>query len=385
MLRLKTLLPAGSDLEDVLRVLQEEPEVAEGFEKIAASSSQKNRTRIVLDNLYGPEVRDFLLPLTQRGPRVRKDKDAWNLISGRVLLKIAAALDTELPLSKEAADWTPEMASTAADAVVAHYPNINSTVKTLTSLRKALGTFGVAPEVVRATFRPDLTILANEAQAKRRDEHINDGIDIPPPFERIADLKDRVEAFVAAPVTQAPTGQDAADFLVVFSARTGETETLDLGPGGGIVGALKKRGKNVEFPFASAVGRDLAERFLVAWKAKAKGHKTRAVNELGPLVRSWGQQRRDLRTIGAKLAVRAGEIAGDVDNAGQARAVQRAALRHGQPGVAEVNVPAVDHYQRVRDPDAQMFARFAELPDRDKQAVRDLFDRLRAPQVQLLP
>ena len=89
---------------------------------------------------------------------------------------------------------------------------------------------------------------------------------------------------------------------------------------------------------------------------------------------SWGIQRRDLRAIGAHLAVRGVILAGNAYNTVQVDDARRAALRHAGPNIR----PAVDRYARVVDPIAQLSAQLAELNMTQLDQVRALVSSFRA-------
>lgn len=371
------LVPIGSEPEDAIAAIQDNPELAAAFARIGQDSAWKAKTRAKLLSRYGTEVANAVLPPKEAGRPARGAKGPWALVSRPVEQRIAARLGLALPLSEDPAAWTPELARRASNEVVAHYPNLASATVGLTKLRMAFRAMRAPKDLEEATYHPDITLKVNEASAKRRDERIAAGIDVPPPFARIADLQERVAAFVAAPAATAPAAQDAADFLVTFSARPGEAETLELGPKGGVIGALKKRGVLDAYPIVSAVGREAAEAFLKAWKARPQASRARAMAELPQLARSWGLQVRDLRAIGASLAVRAALLAGEASTTGLAREVHRGALRHGESKMAEgkepqaARLPPQAHYDRVRDDVAQLAAQLAEMSVEEVQAIRN--------------
>src|SRR5690606_42002243 len=160
--------------------------------------------------------------------------------------------------------------------------------------RNILRNIGVGGETIGATERPAVTAAHNAAIAIRREERQKVGIDTQTPFKRIAELKARAKAFVKQPKTDAPSAQDAADLLVIWSARPGEEKTLRPGPNGGVIGALKKREfGGDEYPVASTVGPKLALKYLESWRARP-GTKE-AMSALSKLVAEWGIKRPDLR------------------------------------------------------------------------------------------
>ena len=200
-------------------------------------------------------------------------------------------------------------------------------------------------------------------------------MDVPEPFRRIADLRTRVAAFVAG--ESAPSGQTLADVLIVFAARPGEADKLEIGERGAIkgitAGVLKKNGKDGEAVYAvvSALGQDLAGQFLAAWKTVSVRDRLAAKKDLTTITRIWGIVPRDLRAIGAALAVRAVILDGTGNNTGQQREALRGALRH-QPNRAQ----AREHYERVNDPLARFSAQIAELSEADRTRIIAEVDRL---------
>ena len=301
----------------------------------------------------------------------------WGNLSGPARDTLKAALGE---LSTKANDWTPQKAAIAASAIVQKYPNPTSATLNLGGLRKALqmiyAPLPVPDAVMKATLRPDLTIEHNRRNEASRAERVARGIEVPQPFERLADIRERVERFVSAPAVPAagPTAQTAADLMVAFAARPGEASTIDIGERGGIRGvtitALKKRAGDAMYAVAGALGEPLAVRFVEAWKASPVKARTKAMRALPDLCRSWGLQVRDLRALGATLAVRADVLAGRVQNDGQARDAHREALRHAAPGPGAR--PAAEHYARVNDPVALLCAQLAELSPADRGRVADI-------------
>ena len=300
-------------------------------------------------------------------------RDACLLVFHRAAARHASAPQgTEL--STKADDWTPQNAAIAASAIVEKYPNPTTATLNLGKFRKVLGLIyaplPVPASVIAATLRPDITVEHNRRNEAARAERVARGIEVPQPFERLADIRERVERFVAAP---APTAQTAADLMVAFAARPGEASSIDIGERGGVRGvtvtALKKRDKAGApmYAVAGALGEPLAVRFVEAWKASPVKARTKAMRTLPDLCRTWGLQVRDLRALGATLAVRADVLAGRVQNDGQARDAHRSALRHEPP--APGARPAAEHYARVNDPVALLCAQLAELSTADRDRV----------------
>jgi hypothetical protein len=282
-------------------------------------------------------------------------------------------------LPEDPAQWTAEAAKAAADAIAARHPNDTTATFNLGKLRGVLRLIylpaAVPDEVRAATLRPERTAAHNAAGAARLGERIAEGVNAPEPFRRIADVRDRVASFVAGETP--PSGQTLADILVSFAARPGEADKLEIGERGAVrgitAGVLKKRGKDGEavYPVVSALGEELAGRLLEAWKRVALRDRLAAKRDLVTLSRGWGIVPRDLRAIGAALAVRAAVLAGDAGNVGQQREALRGALRH-KPDRAQ----AREHYERVNDPMAQICAQFAELSTEDRARIVAEVNRL---------
>lgn len=357
--------------EDLQREALARPAYQNYYRQMSRAGRSKFRARLKADGFDADQVR-ALAPMGEPG-RPAQDRLPVEFagLSRPVKGSIADALGlAEFPLTAE--DWgSAETASEAADAIARHYENPTSAATALTHLRNGLKSLGVPEEVVVATYRPDITQAHNERAEARREERAAEGLNIPPPFARIADLRARVEEYLLAGPEWVPDGQAAADFLVALSARPGEASSLGLGTRGGVVGVLKKRGVEASYNLVSAIGEETARAFLAAWKRASAAHRREAMRLLGALVADWGIQRRDLRAIGSHLAVRAGVLAGDIQNAVGARDAQQAALRH-----AAVPRAAVDHYARVNDPVAQLCAQLAELSVEDLNRVRGLVGQL---------
>ena len=275
--------------------------------------------------------------------------------------------------------WTPENANTAADFIAAKYAGgLTSQVLALSGLRKSLLALGVDRAILDWTRRAELTTEFNARNEARRNERIAEGINVPVPYLSIDGLKGRAQAFIDAKDAEV-SGQNAADFMVIFSARPGEVNTLDLGPSGGVTGVLKKRGPDNYrvYPIVSSVGMELAEGYIKAWKARPLRARTVAIANARALVAEWipGGQLRDLRAIGAALAVRAQVAAGEVPNVGLQREVHRQALRH-EP----VRAGAQANYDRVNDPVDQLCEQMRQLSAGDREDLSQLIAmRLAAP------
>jgi hypothetical protein len=365
MLHIRPHLPVGATVEDAAAMLAARPAVAATLASLVGPN--RSRVRKIVAERYGQPVADALIPAGAAGRPVLYD-GVWAGLSSPARADISDILGKSIEAST-ADDWTPEKMKEAVDVLAVRYENPSSAVAAIKNFRAGLMATGIPFERLKAASRSDLVAKHNDKIKQRTGERIAEGINVPPPYERIADLRTRVEAFIAgAPVSPLTV----ADFLVAFSARPGEAETIDIGPGGGVVGALKKRGAEDEFPIVSALGAPLATAFMAAWKKSPLPARKKAIAELGPLAATWGLQKRDLRAVGSALAVRAAVIAGDAENEGVARGIHRAALRHAAPTAR----PAQDHYQRVNDPVAQLCANIAELSVADRQKVSDLIASL---------
>ena len=299
----------------------------------------------------------------------------WDGLGRPSLAVISIKLGVEDSLSKCPEWWTSERCSLAAEALVDKYPNPTSAATMLTKLRIALLKIGVPRECVVLTHRKDLSQFLLREQARARIDSVTAGMNLPEPYLRIRDLKERVEAFINAPAATPATAQDAADFLVAFSARPGEAILLDLGVRGGVIGMLKKRGADPkEYPIMSAIGSELAEKLIVAWRSRPVASRIAAMNALPALTKTWGRTPKDLRVFGGELAVRAEAIEGRIETAGAAYSVRRQALRHGEPEEAETKAKPTSFYEKVVDPNAQRLAKLKELPARDRDDVMAYID-----------
>jgi hypothetical protein len=327
----------------------------------ASTGSVRSNLRTKVAKEYSGAVRDILLPKGKVGRPVVYSGN-WPTLSGPARVAIDESGVLPRPLEEMvAADWTPKLVSDVADVIVKKYPSAASASVTLSRFRGRLDTMGVAEAVTRASARPEVTRVHNARIQEAMSQRVAEGFNSPPPFERIADLNARIDAYLAgAPLT----GQVAADLLVALSARPGEAEQLHIGEQGGITGSLKKRGATAEMPLVTAVGLPRAHGFLARWQVETQHARRKAMGQLKSLTDGWKIQRRDLRAVGASLAVRAAALEGNAANEGQARDVHRAALRH-EPAAAA----AQDHYLRVNDPMIELCARLAELSAEDRARV----------------
>lgn len=406
MLIVKHLMPVGATVEDAKRVMSQ-PGVAES---LANLKTAKSATKTRMKSTWGPEIAEIFLPTSQRPGRpkvVVEEKSLWSPLSKAVLTAIADKLEVDLPLPEDAEFWTKEAASLASDVIHEQYKNPHTATTNAYKLRLILKGLGVADDGINATKRAEVTTAHNAINLVRREERQEVGIEIPAQYKNIADLKARAETFVTQPNTARPSSLDAADFLVIWSARPGEAQTLYPGPTGGVIGALKKRNiEPEEYPVASALDTELALSFLSSWRARSENAIKAAMNGLNARVKTWGITRPDLRAIGAELAVRAAKENGRIANAGQETSVREMALRHGAPqeikepdpvcAVVEEEAPpieepieakaekkaartqvrarkaAVDHYTRVNDPSIAVCAKLANASPQMLAAVSAL-------------
>lgn len=262
-----------------------------------------------------------------------------------------------------------EDATRAADVIGDTFPNAATQTSYLGKLRKALVDTGASAEAVAATYRPDVTRVHNENIRTGQLARTTAGLAVPPAYTSIKELATRAESFIADNASVEP-GQAAADFLVIFSARPGEADTLTLGPRGGVKGALKKRGDDDEWPIVSALGEATARRYMEAWQAQTMTWRSKAMTDMRALAASWAIQPRDLRAIGAHLAATLAATQAP-QTAGAARNVQAAALRHGAPGSTPAAAPT-DHYTRVLDPAAMLCAKLTLLSLEDRSFIERL-------------
>jgi hypothetical protein len=365
------LLPNTATVDDARQLFAERPELAAYFARLREDRANKSRTRTPLAKVYSDEVVEFLLPKQAAGRPAYAG--AYPLLSAAARSVIETAIGSPL----DVVVWTAALASAAADALVVYYPNAGSAAVSLAHLRagigKALELDALAMKghpIIEATLREEVTKAKNASGAKRLGERIDAGIQLPEPYATLSDLEERARNFVAAPTA---TPQAAADLLVILSARPGEAETLKVGERGAVTGMLKKKAGDVTpYNLVSAVGLQLATQYLEAWRALPSGDRRTAMAGLTRLAATWGLQRRDLRAIGAALALRHELLEGNIANAGQARLVHAGALRHAPAKKA----PAQDHYARVADPTAAVAAQLAELSPDDLATVKALIARL---------
>jgi len=395
MLIVKHLMPAGSTVEDAQRIMQD-PEIAAKLGKIGIN--QKSTTKARMTVVWGSEIAETFLPTARRAGRPNKEeeKSVWHPLAAALLNDIAAKLEEKLPLSEDFEFWTTEKASLASNVIHERYTNEHSAVVNATKFRNILRSFGVDDSVLNATKRPDVTEAHNAKNDVRQEERQKEGINIPDEFKNIADLIARAEVFIAEAPSKRPTSMNAADFMVIMTARPKEAEeAFRPGPNGGVIGALKKRGDADEYPIVSAIGPELAFQYLVSWRARDHFAIKAAMNALTERVKKWGIKRPDLRAIGAELAVRTAAENEEAVNSGQMRVVRDMALKHGNPKDVlntefellehELLEPesktakivkkktarkaAQDHYTRVNDPTIRICAKLSNSSLENQVAV----------------
>lgn len=341
-------LPAFASLDEAKQFVDSGAAAAlVGYVPPTGPAAALMRLRRAVRDRFGEIIGDIVVP---KKPAGRPVTDAvlsrWVRLSRAVSDEIDAAITANHGgVDARPAEWTAADGVAAAAVVVAKYAtNLSSTAITLARMRTAMKSFGASDASINATYRPDITREHNkmlqEGQTVRRAE----GIEIPAEYRDLAAFRSRVEAAVAAPAGSPATPQMAADLAVLFAARPGELQTLDF-KGGLIIGVLKKRGKPCEgYPVVDVIGTDLASCLLTKWTSM-KG-RAAAVEEMrATLLPMWNLQFRDLRAIGAEVAVTAAIQRGEARTAGQQDEVRIAALRHERP-----TDRAVDHYARVNRP-----------------------------------
>ena len=424
MLIVKHLMPVGATVDDAHHAMAQ-PEVAEKLGKIG--TNQKSATKSRMKAVWGPEIAEIFLPAASRPGRPKiaaEAKSVWHTLAQGLLKDMADALEVDMPLSEDKEFWTEETASLASDALHARYANPHSAVVNATKFRNILKGLGVDAKVLDVTKRADVTIVHNAQSEVRSEDLQKEGINMPDEYKNIRDLKERAEAFVSEPHDWRPTSQNAADFIVIMTARPTEAdESFQPGPTGGVIGVLKKRtATNEEYPIVSAVGTELARRYLISWRARDPLAVKAAMNAL--VIRAkkdWGLTRPKLRAIGAELAVRAAKESGEIANSGQERAFRDIALKHGAPKVIEPKAAggtlaggtlaaepelepetkvkeeeapkllkkksprkaAQDHYTRVNDPTIRICAKLSNASVDNQTAVESMLDTSAAKQAKI--
>lgn len=364
MQRLATFASPRMTAAELAAAIQERPAFREYLDNSETGFRSKTRTRM-LNAGYSPDKVDVVIPIYKSGPRSGRDLgQTFRGLSGPARTAIADALKLKaFPL--DVSTWSdPETVNRATDTIVGLYSNPSSASYALTAFRGGLDDLGVPEAIRRVSARPDVSRAHQAKMDLAREEKESTGFESPPEYSRIADLVERVERYVSEGKQWVPDGLAVADFSVAFSARRGELGTLSLGSRGGIQGALKKRGRHEEYHLVTAIGRDLALKFLEIWRQLTQAAKRHAMQALDIQLAKWNIHHRDLRAIGATLALRAAQIEGGADTLTRSRDVQIGALRH-EPRQTQ----AVDHYGRVVTPHAQLAAQIAELSDEKIAAI----------------
>ena len=353
-----------------------------GYVPPSGSPAALIRLRCAVRERFGDIIAEIIIPKKLSGrPVTEAALSRWARLSRVVYEAIDAAIAANHGGHLAApAEWTAADGTAAANIIVTKYANnLSSTAIVLARLRTAMKSFGASDASINATYRPNITRehnkMLNEGQTTRRAE----GIEMPAEYRDLDAFRARVEAAVATPAGSTATAQMAADLAVLFAARPGELQTLDF-KRGLVVGVLKKRGKPYEgYPVVDVIGTDLAACMLTKW-VSMKG-RTAAIEELrATLLPQWDLQFRDLRAIGAEVAVNAAVQRGEARTAGQQDAVRVAALRHEQP-----TDRAVDHYARVIQPAvAAGQPHGAATPSRESDPVAEKVKALTAEQRQQL-
>lgn len=362
---IRPYLKFDATADDVKDVFDKHPAIAKYFKEMHAS--HRHRVRLSIGTKYSKEVVDALLPIRKSGRVAYTGPFALLSGPGRdIIINIAGSLEGVT---------SPEIASQIADALAEKYNNnLTSQMMNLGAFRHGLMVMsGIDAndarknEIVAATYRPQITKAFNDSRKPVFLARVDAGLNLPEPYKNLDDLVARAKAFIQDHRTVSP--QQAADFLVIMSARPGEAETLQIGERGGVTGMLKKRKTNVDkqYNLVSAVGFDIAEQYLAAWLHAGSAAKRAAMLKLKDLCATWGIQRRDLRAVGSALAVKAEMLSGNVSNVQQQRDVHAAALRH------EPTKPhPQQHYERVNDPLMQLYAQLSQLSPEQLDAVRSI-------------
>ena len=363
-----TLLKNSATIDEANIMLKQNPQnIVEQFASIQGSAKTVARAKLIAKQ-FSIEVINLLLPLMKIGRKAYGGKFSLLCKPGRDCVSTA--------LNQDIGDvtWTPENATKAADALVEHYKsNVSSCAITLKNFRNGLfKELNVEPSdktnaIIASTYRTEITKAHNEMAAPRLAARAAEGIIVPDCYKVITDLKTRALAFIVEPVA---TAQSAADLLVILSARPGESETLNVGNFGHVTGCLKKRDTdlNKQYALVSVIGVETASNYLTAWKELDGADRRKAMRELPKLASSWNLQSRDLRAIGASMAVLHETLEGNVSNVTQARTVHAEALRHEPTTQPAAQV----HYERVNNPLEQMYAQISQLSAGDIDVIRAL-------------
>jgi hypothetical protein len=381
MLHIKKHLPNLQTADDVNQLFEQRPEIREAFDNISNDKKlrfQKSTLRRKLVGEHIPlEVINVLFP-PYKGGKNRKVEGNFILLSNGLKHQIKEEIKRDIediPLE----EWTPELSAEIADIITKYYPNVTTATHALGNMRLGLVNLGIAdPDtmknnpILKATLRPEITILHNAKHEENRVIRASEGLNIPPPFQKISDLKDRIKAFIEAPETG--TVQTLADLMVTISSRPGEVETLKVGVAGGITGALKKRQRkrgqsnDEHYNIVSAVGEDLAIQFVEKWKSQPTKFKNDMVKQLPDYMAQFGMTAKDLRPIGAALALRAETMAGNADTIEKANELHRQALRHEKPRQRQAKA----FYEIVKDPLSSLKASLNELSPEAIEAIRHM-------------
>lgn len=256
--------------------------------------------------------------------------------------------------------WNPSRISSSANAIASEYDgHLESIVCNLSKFRNFLSGCGLTRNEYLSSYLPDITAERRALRGETTKARGMKGIGLPEPFEKISDLTDRVEEYLSEDRPEI-TPNLLADLMVALCLRPGEIYTV-FPTSYGISGILKKRDRTGEsYPIISAIGKDLATRFLELWSNVPFSLKQAADSELDYLLDEWGIKKRDLRAIGCNLAIRASSM-NYPTTMYRNKSVGVSALRHAVPSHS-----SFDHYSRVVDPYISIAAEIAEL-DNDKR------------------
>lgn len=328
----------------------------------ALSGHHKNRLRDILDKRgYSQEQIELLVPRKVsliRGYMPKRCDDA-----------IAEALGISGKLPRDRRFWTPARVGAAAKAIAEEYEGqLDGAVCNLTKLRKFFKACGMSKREYANSYIRSLTIERNRRREKRTEARGIEGIVLPDEYEKISDLRARVNNYLRG-TTPKLNPLMLADLMVTLCARPGEIYTLRTTKNG-VTGVLKKSSERGQsYPIVSALGVDTARRFLDFWNRIPSRAQAEMDEDLEDLVSEWGIQKRDLRAIGCHLAMRANNISTSSATGYSDRMIGVAALRHNPP----IKNP-VDHYSRVLDDSRSMAAGISELSLRSKQKIRKIID-----------
>ena len=232
---------------------------------------------------------------------------------------------------------TAEAASKLADYIVAQKLQPSTLSRKLTQIRQLMREAGVDREVIKATFRPDVTKSAQENHFKKRAGKAP--LSKPALYSTGAKLLDRIELAARHADDAVKESATIADLIVAIAARPNEMQpgVLSLkakrrGRGIGqimVSGMLKKRGNGDAMPLVSIIQQPKHRAALMklwnAFRSLPESEQKLAVSNVRHFTRKmYGMLLKDLRNIGADLAVAAHNPKTGVETA----RVRAGALRH---------------------------------------------------------